>query len=486
VASGSKLVSGGMRKNPTLICVPIMGESVDKMVVDMGKANASGADLVEIRLDGLKNFNPRENIKTLIKESPVPTLFTYRPIWEGGQYDGDENERVDVLRLAMELGADYIDVELQVAREFNDSIRGKKPEKCKVIVSSHNYQYTPSVEDLSNLVARIQASGADIVKFATTALDITDVARVFQITVHSQVPIIGLVMGERGLISRILCAKFGGFLTFGTLENGIVSAPGQPTIKDLLDLYNFRQMGPDTKVFGIIGKPVGHSKSPILYNEAFKSVGFNGVFVHLLVDDIAKFFQTYSSNDFAGFSCTIPHKEAAVKCCDEVDTVAKSIGAVNCIIRRQSDGKLFGYNTDYVGAISAIEDGLRGRLNVSGGVSSALAGKLFVVIGAGGAGKALAYGAKAKGARVVIANRTYGESLTFLRLMSWLLLNTLLFDSVIVIRILLFTWHLKFFIAANIIHLGNHLEWVTAAFNLFFYLTCNSYVVMEKTEILRT
>lgn len=82
VASGSKLVSGGMRKNPTLICVPIMGESVDKMVVDMGKANASGADLVEIRLDGLKNFNPHENIKTLIKESPVPTLFTYRFVIE--------------------------------------------------------------------------------------------------------------------------------------------------------------------------------------------------------------------------------------------------------------------------------------------------------------------------------------------------------------------------------------------------------------------
>ncbi|KAJ4722264.1 bifunctional 3-dehydroquinate dehydratase/shikimate dehydrogenase, chloroplastic-like [Melia azedarach] len=407
-ASDSKFVSGDMRKNPTLICVPIMGESVDKMLVDMGKAKASGADLVEIRLDSLKSLSPNETLKTLIKECPLPTLFTYRPTWEGGQYDGDENERLDVLRLAMEFGADYIDVELQVASEFNNSIHGKKPEKCKVIVSSHNYQCTPSVEDLGNLVAKIQAAGADIVKIATTALDITDVARIFQITVHSQVPIIGLVMGERGLISRILCAKFGGFLTFGTLENGIVSAPGQPTIKDLLDLYNFRQIGPDTKVFGIIGKPVGHSKSPILYNEAFKSVGFNGVYVHLLVDDIAQFFETYSSNDFAGFSCTIPHKEAALKCCDEVDPVAKSIGAVNCIIRRQNDGKLVGYNTDYVGAISAIEDGLRGRHNVSSG--SPLAGKLFVVIGAGGAGKALAYGAKAKGARVVIANRTYDRA----------------------------------------------------------------------------
>ncbi|XP_038700634.1 bifunctional 3-dehydroquinate dehydratase/shikimate dehydrogenase, chloroplastic isoform X2 [Tripterygium wilfordii] len=399
--------SGGIRKNSTLICVPIMADSVGEMVIDMGKAKASGGDLVEIRLDSLKSFNPYEDLQTVIKESPLPTLFTYRPKWEGGQYDGDENERLDALRLAMELGADYVDVELQVARTFSDSIRGKKPEKFKLIVSSHNYQNTPSVEDLGNLVARIQAAGADIVKIATTAVDICDVARIFQITVHSQVPIIGLVMGERGLISRILCAKFGGYLTFGTLESGIVSAPGQPTIKDLLNLYNLREIGPDTKVFGIIGKPVGHSKSPLLYNEAFKSVGFNGVFVHLLVDDLEHFLRTYSSTDFAGFSCTIPHKEAAVKCCDEVDPVAKSIGAINCIVRRESDGKLFGYNTDYVGAISAIEDGLRGSHNISGAAGSPLSGKVFVVIGAGGAGKALAYGAKEKGAKVVIANRTY-------------------------------------------------------------------------------
>ncbi|KAA8527502.1 hypothetical protein F0562_034783 [Nyssa sinensis] len=410
VVSGVKMENEGIRKNSTLICAPLMADSVDQMVIDMKKAKASGADLVEVRLDSLKGFNPREDIETLIKRCPLPTLFTYRPKWEGGQYDGDENKRWDALRLAMELGADYIDVELQVVMDFNNYIHGKKHAKCKVIVSSHNYQNTPSVEDLGNLVARIQATGADIVKIATTASDITDVARVLQITVHSQVPIIGMVMGDRGLMSRILCPKFGGYLTFGTLEAGIVSAPGQPTIKDLMNLYNLRQLGPDTKVFGIIGKPVGHSKSPILYNEAFKSVGFNGVYVHLLVDDIASFLRTYSSTDFAGFSCTIPHKEAALKCCDEVDPVAQSIGAVNCIIRRPTDGKLFGCNTDYVGAITAIEDGLRGSHHISSRTGSPLAGKLFVVIGAGGAGKALAYGAKEKGARVVIANRTYDRA----------------------------------------------------------------------------
>ncbi|GAU45091.1 hypothetical protein TSUD_85770, partial [Trifolium subterraneum] len=381
------------------------------MIVDIQKATLNGADLVEIRLDSLATFNPSQDLNTFIQyQHSLPFLFTYRPTWEGGKYDGDENQRLDALRLAMELGADYIDIELKVAHQFYDSIRGKTFNKTKVIVSSHNYQQTPSVEDLGDLVARIQATGADIVKIATTAVEITDVARMFQIMVHSQVPFIGLVMGDRGLISRVLCAKFGGYLTFGTLESGIVSAPGQPTLKDLLDLYNFRQVGPETKVYGIIGKPVSHSKSPILFNKAFKTVGFDGVFVFLLVDDLANFLRTYSSTDFVGFSVTIPHKETALKCCDEVDPVAKSIGAVNCVVRRPTDGKLIGYNTDYVGAINAIEDGLRGKHDSSGTAISPLAGKLFVVIGAGGAGKALAYGAKEKGARIVIANRTYDRA----------------------------------------------------------------------------
>ncbi|XP_031498922.1 bifunctional 3-dehydroquinate dehydratase/shikimate dehydrogenase, chloroplastic-like isoform X1 [Nymphaea colorata] len=400
-----------MARNTTLLCVPLVASSVEQMLSQMDQAKDAGADLVEIRLDHIQGFQPHQDLETLLKHGKLPALVTYRPKWEGGQYEGDEHERLNVLRLAMELGADYVDVELQVATDFISSISAKKPEKCKVIVSSHNYQITPSSDELSDLVARIQATGADIVKIATTATDITDVARMFQVMVHCQnilqVPIIGLVMGDRGIISRVLCPKYGGYLTFGTLEAGKESAPGQPTLKTLLDLYNIRQIGPDTKVFGIIGKPVGHSKGPILYNTTFKRVGFNGVYVHLLVDDLARFLNTYASPDFPGFSCTIPHKEAAVVCCDEVDPIAKSIGAVNTIVRRGSDGKLVGYNTDYHGAISAIEDGLRGSIANVNEANSPLDGKLFVVIGAGGAGKALAYGAKEKGAKVVIANRTF-------------------------------------------------------------------------------
>ncbi|CAK7340834.1 unnamed protein product [Dovyalis caffra] len=403
-----------MRRNSTLICAPIMAEAVGQMLVQMKKAKELGADLAEVRVDFLKNFSPRNDLEVLIKQGPLPTLITYRPKWEGGQYDGDENKRQEALKLAMELGADFIDIELKVglptvAQEFYNFIQGNKPEKVKIIVSSHNYECTPSIEDIGDLAARILATGADIVKVATTALDITDNARMFHTIVHSQVPIIGLVMGERGLMSRVLAPKYGAFLTFGSIEPGVVSAPGQPTIKDLLDLYNLRQIGADTKVHGVIGNPIGHSKSPHLYNAAFKSVGFNGIYLPLLVDNVANYISTYSSPDFVGYSYTIPHKEDGLRCCDEVDPIAKEIGAISCMIRRPVDGKLIGYNVDYLGAIAAIEEALRATNGVPAS-SSPLAGKLFVVIGAGGAGKALAYGAYEKGARVIVANRTYGKA----------------------------------------------------------------------------
>ncbi|KAI9099122.1 hypothetical protein K1719_024889 [Acacia pycnantha] len=394
-----------VRRNSTLICVPILSHSVDEMLIQMRKAKDIGADLVELRLDFLNHFNPPQHLQSLIKHRPLPTLITYRPTWEGGKYNGDESNRQAALRLAVELGSEFVDVELKVANEFLNSVREKKQENVKIIVSSHNYENTPSVEELGNLVARIQASGCDVVKIATTALDIVDNARIFQVLASSQVPMIGLAMGEKGLMSRILSAKFGGFLTFGSVDTGAESAPGQPTVKDLLELYNFRHIGADTKVHGVIGNPIGHSKSPHLYNPSFKSVGFNGIYLPLLVDSVSNFLSTFSSPDFVGYSYTIPHKVDGLRCCDEVDPVAKAIGAISCMIKKP-DGKLKGYNVDYLGAITAIEEGLRESKGWSGS-GSPLAGKLFVVMGAGGAGKALAYGAKEKGARVVVANRTF-------------------------------------------------------------------------------
>lgn len=394
----------------TLLCAPSVAKTVSEMASEMVAAKSQGADLVEIRLDHLASFDPVVDLPFLISNRCLPVLITYRPVWEGGEYKGDDKKRFEAMQLAMELGAEYVDIELKVAQEFFDFISEKRSQATKIIVSSHNYQFTPSAEDLGSLVARIQAVGADIVKIATFAVDICDVARMFQVLVHCQVPIIGLCMGERGLISRLLSPKFGGYLTFGTLSKGKESAPGQPTMSDLLDVYSIKQIQADTKVYGIIGNPVSHSKSPILHNASFKALNLNAVYVPFLVDDLSTFFGTYASPDFAGFSITMPHKETACALCHEVDPVAKSIGAVNTITRGSTDGKFSGYNTDYVGAISAIEDGIRGLQSHKDVGVSPLAGRTFVVIGAGGAGRALAFGAKYKGAKVVIANRSYDRA----------------------------------------------------------------------------
>lgn len=113
---------------------------------------------------------------------------------------------------------------------------------------------------------RCMAAGADIVKFATMATDITDARRVLHVLEHSapQRATIALAMGERGQITRLLAPKYGGFLTFGALSPERQSAPGQPTLRQLRELYRLQAQGPASKVFGIVGNPVSHRYGCVL------------------------------------------------------------------------------------------------------------------------------------------------------------------------------------------------------------------------------
>ncbi|XP_011048881.1 PREDICTED: bifunctional 3-dehydroquinate dehydratase/shikimate dehydrogenase, chloroplastic-like isoform X2 [Populus euphratica] len=118
-------------------------------------------------------------LKSLFYSLLCSLVVTCRPIWEGSQYEDDETKRREALRLAMQLRANYIDFELEIFHEFNDSMDGKKPDKFKVIVSSHNFHNTPTAEAMADHFTRIQATGADMVKISTTALDIKDYGKHF-------------------------------------------------------------------------------------------------------------------------------------------------------------------------------------------------------------------------------------------------------------------------------------------------------------------
>lgn len=388
----------------------VIADTVEVATRDCAEAVSKGADIVELRVDFLATRDA-EGIAALLRACEKPAIVTNRPTWEGGQNGGDENERLDLLWAAYESGAAYVDCELLAAERFfaraPKSYAGRGKGKTKIILSSHNYEKTPSDEDLAKIHAACVAAGADIVKIACVCEEVEDVERLERLlaTRGKETETIALGMSEHGQVSRLLSAKFGSYLTFGAIRRGAESAPGQPLLEELRGLYRVPKQTAATKVMGVIGNPIGHSKSPALHNPCLKAAGVDACYVPFLVKDIKKFLASplFGSKDFVGYSVTIPHKEAALEACVEVDPVAKQIGAVNTLVR-QPDGSLKGYNTDYAAAIEAIEIAMEKKTGVP--AAKSLEGKTVVVIGAGGAGRALAFGAKFKGANVIVANRS--------------------------------------------------------------------------------
>nr|AXF38107.1 3-dehydroquinate dehydratase / shikimate dehydrogenase [Bergenia purpurascens] len=391
-----------------LVCTPLECETMEEMLSCMEKAKEEGADLVELHIDTM-SFSHISEVEALLKQRTMPVIVSFRLKSTETSNRGNCSKTTcfQVLRLALELNVEYIEIEHEVATDFNFAKYMNKHCNSKMIVSSYVNGGNLSKDKLSYLIACLQSTGADIIKFVIDVVYITDVAPIFGMMTHSQVPIIASAVGDRGLISQLLGPKFGGVMVYGSL--GGKSVPGLPTLSSLREIYKPQYIKADTKVFGLISNPVGHSKGPLLHNPALRHTGYNGIYVPMLVDDIKEYFRVYSGTDFAGFSVGIPHKEAAVGCCDEVHPLAKSIGAVNTIVRRPADGKLVGYNTDCEASMTAIEDALKERKLANGEASndSPVAGKIFVLVGAGGAGRALAFGARSRGARVVIFNRNY-------------------------------------------------------------------------------
>ncbi|MEW6218432.1 MAG: shikimate dehydrogenase [Thermodesulfobacteriota bacterium] len=147
-----------------------------------------------------------------------------------------------------------------------------------------------------------------------------------------------------------------------------------------------------TEVYAIIGQPVGHSLSPAMHNAAFRALGLNKLYVALAVRDLAPAVAGLRALGFAGVSVTVPHKQAILPLCDQLEPVAARIGAVNTLCLEA--GRILGANTDWLGANRALAE------------VTALAGKRFCLLGSGGAARAVGFGLRAAGAQVVLASRS--------------------------------------------------------------------------------
>jgi len=367
------------------------------MRADMARAAELGADMVECRLDYLPHPVSQADLRKLLANPPLDVIVTDRPRREGGRYDGDEPQRLATLREAAEFAPSAIDVEI-------DTPRDEWPDGA-VILSHHDFAGLPA--DLDAIVTRLEASDAAVNKVAFAAENPADALRALDVVRACRKPTIALAMGEAGIASRILAGKFGAYGTFASLHPGAQSAPGQPTIAELKDLYRWDSIGPATKVFGVIGCPVAHSMSPAIHNAAFTAARVDGVYVPLRIEpgeaNFDRFMDAVLARDWLGWrglSVTIPHKENALAYvgADNCDPLAGRIGAINTITIGP-DGTLRGDNTDYAAAIDAL-------CNAMGIAREALAGRSVAVLGAGGAARAIVAALAHYGAETTIFNRT--------------------------------------------------------------------------------
>ena len=390
-----------IQSRSSLICVPITETDVNGFLTMIHEAEKI-ADAIELRLDYL----PAESLPQLLAElsSRVarvskPLICTFRPREQGGKRDLTLQDRRDFWRgLPSQIvnSIVYADFEFDLVESFANE-RPPAPWE-QVICSWHDFAETPY-----DLIARYElmaGAPAAVVKIATQANRIGDCLRIFELIEHAKgkKPVIALAMGLPGLMTRVLAPARGAILTFGSLRRGSESAAGQPTVAELRDLYRVKQLSRASEVFGVIGNPVGHSRSPLMHNAALKALNRDGVYLPFEVDDVGSFVCGFVHPktrkldwNLRGLSVTIPHKLAIIPYLDFVDATARGVGAVNTVVVK--DDELHGYNTDVAGAMKPLDD----MIDVKGA--------RVAVIGAGGSARAICYGLSRRDADVTIYAR---------------------------------------------------------------------------------
>lgn len=393
-------------------------DEVSSALTRAADAVASGARLIEWRIDSLASENDAaRTAERLIRESPAPCIITCRPTFEGGLFDGDEDGRLLLFKHLIRLPHPprYIDIELAAfkRRSWKTTLTDALAETAathagtSIILSGHDFDRRP--RDLLQRVEQMANEPAcSVIKVAWAARSLRDNLEAFDLLAGRQKPTIALCMGPFGLMSRVLAPKFGGFLTFATDAPDSATAPGQPTIHALRNRYRFDTIGPKTHIYGIIGWPVGHSRSPDIHNAAFNAVDHDGVLLPMPIPPEYEHFKATVGSlidhphlDFRGAAVTIPHKENLLRFVQErggrCDEQSERIGAANTLIVG-STGAVSCINTDGPAAIQALADGMDLQPQM-------LRDKCVVVLGAGGAARAVVAGLTSVGAKVNVINR---------------------------------------------------------------------------------
>ncbi|MDQ2995131.1 MAG: shikimate dehydrogenase [Pseudomonadota bacterium] len=344
--------------------------------------------LFELRLDYWQAID-MARVEKLIASTPLPVILTLRPMSEGGRYQGSESTRIAWLKKLITLSPAYIDLEHTVADGVIDELHAINP-PVKIIRSYHHFTETPL--DLTAALAALHHPAVHTYKLATLANSTLDALRML-VFVQQHDNVVGISMGEYGSCTRILAPVVGGCWTYASENEESAIAPGLLTIAEMVRIYRYSHLNLQTKIFGLIGNPVAQSDGHLFHNAYYQQHASNAVYVkfRLTKPELAEFFQLIKTLPIYGLSVTMPLKESVQPFVHQIDTTAEKVGAVNTLSIK--NGKVFATNTDVMGVLQPLEQ------------RTQLKAKSVLVIGAGGAARAVIYALRNAGASITIINR---------------------------------------------------------------------------------
>jgi 3-dehydroquinate dehydratase / shikimate dehydrogenase len=396
-----------------MICLALTGSSRQEWSRAVA-ANRQWIDMVELRIDMLKPAERGVDDLAVWWQNEntakdLPAIVTVRRTQDLGRWEGDEAQRLHLVsRLVEALRPDYIDIELDRAGlpDWDRLAAMVRSEGGQVIRSHHERRSTP--DDLSSLMARLAAEPQEIPKLAVMPQSAHDTARLVESARRFGKMMPGrkgiwIAMGEYGLPSRVWPAGTGSFMTYASDADSVAAAPGHISPRELRQLYRLGDASAAWPAFAVVGSPIGHSRSPEYHNSRFRQDRVDGIYLPIRMDSFDDFPLIAEIYGLRGVSVTVPHKEAALEYIrqeypDNLSSSARTSGAVNTLWR-DNDG-WHGDNTDVEAFRKSLEDAVSAKLKKN------LASVRVLVIGAGGAARAVVSALSGRVASVVVANRS--------------------------------------------------------------------------------
>ncbi|MGD0798198.1 MAG: shikimate dehydrogenase [Acidobacteriaceae bacterium] len=397
ISNPPNMASQFLRSRIAKVCVAIIGSTPAEMI-EKAAAVVKETPFLEFRLDYLdKPLLALPKFKQFFTDNTAATAIATCRRLEGGKFSGSLAAEVEVLSKAAENGFHLADLELESAESLKKAgVQKLRETGIGLIVSYHDFNAT---KDLDGIFERIERFAPDFVKIVPTAKSLVDNVTLIRFLerMNDHTNIIGICMGDAGIISRVLGVRAGSAFTFAAATPGEETGPGQIAARTLIETYRIDQVDAATKVYGVAGNPVRSSLSPIMMNTAFRRETVNAVYLALQTSKLSDLLKLVQEIPIQGLSVTMPLKQEFMAHLERTDPLSARIGACNTVLRVPSGenaGKLFGFNTDVAGIVGPLEKRLT------------LRDAKVLVLGAGGAARAAVFGLRDKGAEVFILNRT--------------------------------------------------------------------------------